>query len=550
VILSVVREPRIITAAYWVEPGRLLAGLYPGEALEPLLAAGIRSFVSLLEPDEVAHRGRGVRAYEPRLEALARERGVAIRLARFPIEDCSVPARDSLVDEALDWIDAELAAERPVYVHCWGGRGRTGLLVACWLIRQGRASAESYLEVLAGLRAGIASPSPDTAEQANWVATWARGRAARAASPSSAAMGDRIFNFSAGPAVLPEPVLAEAREAIWNLDRSGIGVLEHSHRGKVIDRVFDETEADCRKLAAIPDDYALLYVQGGASSQFFMLPANYLADGATADYLETGAWSEKAIEEARRYGKVHVACSSRDANFSYIPAARDTRYSERPAYVHFTSNNTIFGTQFAEEPTPPAGAWLACDASSDLFSRPFDARRYGLIYAGAQKNFGPAGLTLLILRRDLLDESVRDLPTMLRYKTHAKDGSRYNTPPVFAVYVMGRVMKWLLAQGGLEAMAARNREKAAVLYDAIDASGGFYRGTARRDGRSLMNVTFRLPDEKLEAKVIEEAERAGLSGLKGHRSVGGLRASIYNAFPKAGCVALAELLREFQRRNG
>ncbi len=349
-ILSVVHEGRIITTAYWVDPGRLLAGLYPGEMLEPLLALGIQSFVSLLEPDEVEQRGRGIRPYEPGLSALARERGVAVRLARFPIEDCSVPVSTAVVENALDWIDAEIGAQRPVYVHCWGGRGRTGLLVSCWLVRHGRASAESFLEVLAGLRAGISSPSPDTREQAEWVTAWARGRAARSASPFSAAMKARIFNFAPGPAVLPEPVLEEAREAIWNLDGSGIGVLEHSHRGKAIDRVFEETEAECRKLAGIPDDYGMLYLQGGASSQFFMLPANLLADGATADYLETGAWAEKAIEEARRYGEVHVACSSREANFSFVPAAADTRYSERPTYVHFTSNNTIFGTQFAHKP--------------------------------------------------------------------------------------------------------------------------------------------------------------------------------------------------------
>jgi phosphoserine aminotransferase len=363
-------------------------------------------------------------------------------------------------------------------------------------------------------------------------------------------MGDRIYNFSPGPAVLPQEVLQEAREALWNFAGTGIGIAEHSHRGKAFDRVIAEAEDDCKKLAGTPDGYRILFLQGGASTQFFMLPANFLAEGATADYLETGAWSEKAIEEARRYGRVHVACSSCDANFSYIPAREATRYSERPAYVHFTSNNTIFGTQFATEPAPPAGAWLACDASSDIFSRPLDVSRYGLVYGGTQKNLGAAGLTLVIVREDLLGKGVRELPTMLRYATHAKDDSRYNTPPTFLVYLTGRVFKWLLAQGGLEAMGARNREKARVLYDAIDASGGFYRGTARPDSRSQMNVTFRLGDEKLEVELIAEATKRGLDGLKGHRSVGGLRASIYNAFPKAGCVALAELMRDFARRKG
>jgi phosphoserine aminotransferase len=363
-------------------------------------------------------------------------------------------------------------------------------------------------------------------------------------------MGHRIYNFSPGPAVLPEEVLLEAREALLDFAGTGIGIAEHSHRGKTFDRVIAEAEDDCKKLAGVPEGYRILFLQGGASTQFFMLPANYLADGATADYLETGAWSEKAIEEARRYGRVHVACSSRDANFSYVPSARETRYSERPAYVHFTSNNTIFGTQFASEPTPPAGAWLACDASSDLFSRPLDVARYGLVYGGTQKNLGAAGTTLVIVREDLLGKSVRELPTMLRYATHAKDDSRYNTPPTFLIYLSGRVFRWLLGQGGLEAIAVRNREKAKVLYDAIDGSGGFYRGTARPDSRSLMNVTFRLPDEKLEAEIIAEATKNGLDGLKGHRSVGGLRASIYNAFPKAGCEALASLMRDFARRRG
>jgi phosphoserine aminotransferase len=362
-------------------------------------------------------------------------------------------------------------------------------------------------------------------------------------------MGDRIFNFSPGPAVIPEEVLREAREALLDFAGTGIGIAEHSHRGRAFDRVIAEAEEDCKRLAGIPEGYRILFLQGGASTQFFMLPANYLADGATADYLETGAWSERAIEEAGRYGHVHVACSSRDASFSYIPEPSATRYSSHPTYVHFTSNNTIFGTQFATEPSPPGGAWLACDASSDIFSRPLDVSRYGLVYGGTQKNLGAAGLTLVIVREDLLGKGVRELPTMLRYATHAKDDSRYNTPPTFLVYLTGRVFKWLLAQGGLAAIGARNREKAAVLYAAIDSSGGFYRGTARADSRSQMNVTFRLADEKLESELISEAAKNGLDGLKGHRSVGGLRASIYNAFPRAGCDALADLLRDFAKRK-
>ncbi len=357
------------------------------------------------------------------------------------------------------------------------------------------------------------------------------------------------YNFSAGPAVLPEEVLREAQEALWDLDATGIGVLEHSHRGGAIDSVFAETEASCRRLAGIPDDYRVLFLQGGASLQFAMLPANFLADDGCADYLETGSWSKKAISEARHYGDVHVAASSADANFTYIPRAADIVYSERPSYVHVTSNNTIFGTQWSAEPPLPDGAWLACDASSDIFSRPLDMRRYGIVYAGAQKNLGPAGVTLVILREDLLERAVRELPTLLGYGIHAKNDSRYNTPPVFGIFVMGRVFQWLERQGGLEAMAQANEAKARLVYDAIDASP-FFRGTAREDSRSLMNLTFRAPSEALEATFVADARKAGLDGLKGHRSVGGMRASLYNAFPDEGCEALVSFMREFESRHG
>jgi phosphoserine aminotransferase len=359
----------------------------------------------------------------------------------------------------------------------------------------------------------------------------------------------RIFNFSAGPAVLPEEVLREAQAALWDLDGTGIGVLEHSHRGGPFEKVVQEAEAACRKLAGIPDDYAVLFLTGGASTQFFMLPANLLPDGATADYLVTGAWSEKAALEAKRYGKVHEAASSAATNHDRIPKPSEIRWSERPVYVHFTSNNTIFGTQWTSEPAPPAGAWLACDASSDVFSRPIDITRYGVLYAGAQKNIGPAGVTLVIARRDLMERSVRDLPTMLRYATHRKEGSLYNTPPTFGIYLMGRVFQWIERQGGLAGMERKNREKAQLLYDAL-AGTPFYDGHAGEGSRSLMNVTFRAPSKELDAKFVKEAEAAGFSGLKGHRSVGGMRASIYNAFPQAGCEALADFMRDFAKRNG
>ncbi len=360
-------------------------------------------------------------------------------------------------------------------------------------------------------------------------------------------MAERIFNFSAGPAVLPEAVLKRAQDAIWDLDGSGIGVLEHSHRGKAVDAVWERTEERCRRLAGIPDRYRILFLQGGASLQFCMLPANFLPEDGSADYWNTGSWSKKAIAEARRYGEVHVAATSEDENFCYVPA--EASYGAGPAYVHFTSNNTIFGTRFAEEPTPPAGAWLACDTSSDLFSRPIDLDRYGLVYAGALKNLGPACVTLVILRADLLDATARDLPTMLRYDTHAKQDSRYNTPPVFGVYVMGEVFAWLLERGGLEAVEKENEEKARIVYDAIDGSD-FFRGTARTDSRSIMNITFRAPSEELEAEFVKQAAAAGLSGLKGHRSVGGMRASLYNAFPREGCVALVQFMKDFERKHG
>ncbi|MCP5059407.1 MAG: 3-phosphoserine/phosphohydroxythreonine transaminase [bacterium] len=362
-------------------------------------------------------------------------------------------------------------------------------------------------------------------------------------------MNDRILNFSAGPATLPEEVLRDAQEALWELGTTGIGVMEHSHRGGPFKAVAEGAEAACRKLAGIPDDYAVLFLQGGASTQFFQLPAHWLADDATADYLITGSWSVKAAKEAARYGTVHEAASTKDRDFNIIPRADEIQYSDAPTYVHFTSNNTIFGTQWQEEPAAPGEAWLACDASSDIFSRPVDITRYGVLYAGAQKNLGPSGVTLVIVRRDLLDTPVRDLPTMLRYATHAEQGSLYNTPPTFGIYVMGRVFRWIAEQGGLEGMAKRNREKGQILYDALEAQD-FYSCTAGEGSRSLMNVTFRTPNPELDTAFVKQAEAAGLSGLKGHRSVGGMRASIYNAFPKEGCEVLASFLRDFAAKQG
>lgn len=360
---------------------------------------------------------------------------------------------------------------------------------------------------------------------------------------------DRIYNFSAGPAVLPEEVIRKSQDALWNLAGSGIGVMEHSHRGKEFSAVADRAEALCRELADIPADYDVLFLQGGASTQFFMVPMNFLTPEATADYVITGAWSQKAVAEAKRFGRVHVAATSQEQNFSYIPPSADLRWSEQPVYAHFTSNNTIFGTEWAAEPIPPSGAPLVCDASSDIFSRPIDVRKYGLIYAGAQKNLGPSGVTVVIVRKDLVERAASNLPTMLQYRTHAKEKSMYNTPPTFGIFVMAEVFEWIKANGGLAAMGERNRAKAAVIYDFLDRSS-FFRGTARSDSRSMMNICFRAPTEALEEKFLAEAKKRSLSGLKGHRSVGGMRASVYNAFPQSGCEALVTLMAEFEKANG
>ncbi|MEX2288265.1 MAG: 3-phosphoserine/phosphohydroxythreonine transaminase [Planctomycetaceae bacterium] len=360
-------------------------------------------------------------------------------------------------------------------------------------------------------------------------------------------MVERIFNFAPGPAVLPVPVLEEARENLLSLGSTGIGIMEHSHRGKAFLAVYEEAVSLCRELAGISDDYHVLFLQGGASTQFFMVPMNLLRPDATADYLVTGSWSEKAVAEAKRFGTVHVAATSKDRNYCYIPRA--CRYSDSPAYVHFTSNNTIFGTEFSAEPKIPAGSTLVCDASSDIFSRPIDVARYGVIYAGAQKNLGPSGVTLVIIRKDLVERGPTDIPTMLQYRTHADNESMYNTPPTFGIYVMSLVFRWIKRQGGLQAMAVRNQQKARKLYEFLDASA-LFKPTADADSRSLMNVTFVTGDEALDAKFIQIAASQGLDGLKGHRSVGGMRASLYNAFPPEGVDALVRCMQQFEAEHG
>jgi phosphoserine aminotransferase len=324
--------------------------------------------------------------------------------------------------------------------------------------------------------------------------------------------------------------------------------MEHSHRGKLFDRINTEAEQACRDLAGISDQYDIVFVQGGASLQFTMVPQNLLPKEGTADYINTGVWSQKAIKEAKLLGNVHIAGSTEAENFVRLPRPDEITYSSSPAYVHFTSNNTIYGTQWKSEPPAPAGIPVVCDASSDIFSRPIDVAKYGLIYAGAQKNLGPSGTVLVIIRKDLVEAGPKNIPTMLQYRTHTKEHSLYNTPPTMGIYIVGQVFKWIKDQGGLKAMAQRNEEKARILYDFLDQSD-FFRGTVNRDARSLMNVCFRGPSEELEAKFISEATKRGLDGLKGHRLSGGMRASIYNACPRAAVEALVAFMKEFESAN-
>jgi len=358
----------------------------------------------------------------------------------------------------------------------------------------------------------------------------------------------RVYNFSAGPAVLPLPVLEEIQRDLVALPGVGMSILEISHRSSAFEAILAQAEADIRKLAAIPASYKVLFLQGGASLQFSMVPMNLLTAGTTADYIDSGSWAEKAIKEAKRVGTVNVAASSKDQNYSRLPRPGELKLTPGAAYVHMTSNNTIEGTEYKELPAV-GDVPLVSDTSSDMFSKPIDVGRHALVYAGAQKNMGPAGVTVVIIREDLLSRSAKTLPTMLNYAVHAENGSMYNTPPAFAVYTLGLVMKWLLANGGLAAIEQANVRKAAKLYAEIDRTG-FYRGTADKDCRSLMNVTFRLSSEDLEKQFVKESTAAGLDGLKGHRSVGGMRASIYNAFPDEGVEALVAFMREFERKRG
>ncbi len=359
-------------------------------------------------------------------------------------------------------------------------------------------------------------------------------------------MPERVYNFSPGPGTLPYEVLQQAAKDVVNFNDIGIGLIEMSHRSKEFMAVTDNAENLLRELLNIPENYKVLFLQGGASSQFFMIPMNLLGEGKKAAYLNTGTWSKKSIKEAKLFGEIDVVYSSEDSTFNHVPT--DDQY-EVPAdaeYLYFVSNNTIYGTQFAE--MPKSEKMLVSDMSSDILSRTFDVSKFGLIFAGAQKNMGPAGVTIVIVREDLLDRAGENVPTMLNYKTHADKGSMFNTPPCFGIYIVGEVLKWLKKNGGVEGIEKINREKASLLYDMIDSTD-YYRGHAQKESRSLMNVSFNLPTPELEAKFITEATAVGLNGLKGHRSIGGCRASIYNAFPQEGVVKLVEFMKEFETNN-
>lgn len=353
-------------------------------------------------------------------------------------------------------------------------------------------------------------------------------------------------NFSPGPAILPAEVIQEAAEGVRDLNGNGLSILEISHRSADFTAIIEEAESRLRSTLGLSDDYAVLFLSGGASSQFFMVPMNLLNEGDTAGYINTGSWSDKAIKEAKAFGNINVLASSKAENYTYIPRGYDIPSDLR--YLHLTSNNTIFGTQFHD--FPETSVPLVCDMSSDMLSRPIPVERFGLIYAGAQKNLGPAGVTIVIVRKDLLGEVQRHVPTMLRYQTHIENGSLYNTPPVFPIYVVMLTLRWLEDNGGLAAMTKHNEEKAALLYDEIDSNPLFHGTVTQKVDRSLMNVTFVMEKPELEKSFLESAKAAGLVDIKGHRSVGGFRASIYNAMPKDSVQVLVDVMREFTRKNG
>ena len=359
---------------------------------------------------------------------------------------------------------------------------------------------------------------------------------------------DRVYNFSPGPCTLPVEVLEEARDTLMNWKGSGTSVMEMSHRGKAFEGILQGAKADLRQLLSIPENYKIMFLQGGASLQNTMVPMNLLGDGG-ADYIVTGTWGKKSEEAAHMVGCVNKVYDGKSHGYSTVPAWSELSFTPGASYMHYTSNETIQGVEFQSDP-PAGGAPVVCDMSSDILSRPFDFTRFALIYAGAQKNQGPAGVTLVIIRDDMLERTPQNFHPMLDYRLMAENDSMYNTPPTWNIYVCGLVYKWVLGKGGVSSMFELNKSKAAILYDAIDGSGGFYKGHAEKECRSIMNVTFTLASDELTDRFVKEAEARKLDGLKGHRSVGGCRASIYNAFPREGCEALAAFMEEFAAKNG
>lgn len=362
-------------------------------------------------------------------------------------------------------------------------------------------------------------------------------------------MTERIYNFSAGPATLPLPVLEKAKDEMLSLDGIGMSVMEISHRSKHFDKIIGGAVSGMRELLNIPDNYQVLFLQGGATLQFSMIPINFLSEGETADYVITGTWGKKAIKEAKRCGNAEMIYTDAENGFRSVPSQDDLSYSESAKFIHYTSNETIEGVEFKYE-LDGGGIPVMCDMSSNILSKPLDIEKYALIYAGAQKNIGPSGVTLVIIRDDMLEKVPENQHSMLDYRLLAAKDSMLNTPNTWGIYIINLVCDWLKENGGLDEMEKKNQEKASLLYDAIDASDGFYKGHADKNARSLMNVTFNLPNEDLEKQFADEATAQGLDGLKGHRSVGGIRASIYNAFPREGVVALVDFMKDFSQKNG
>ncbi|KEK12219.1 MFS transporter [Lysinibacillus sphaericus] len=361
-------------------------------------------------------------------------------------------------------------------------------------------------------------------------------------------MTQRAYNFNAGPSALPQEVLEKAQQQLVDFRDSGMSIMEMSHRSAIFDEVHNEAIALLKKLYAIPENYEVLFLQGGASLQFTMVPMNFLSTDQKASYVLSGSWSEKAFKEAKFFGTPVEAASTKENQYRHIPALADIQFNEDDAYVHITSNNTIYGTQWKHYPNT-GNVPLVADMSSDILSKPIDIQKFGLIYAGAQKNLGPSGVTVVIIRKDLLEKANKNIPTMLKYTTHADSNSLYNTPPTFGIYMLGEVLKWVESNGGVAAVEKHNELKAKVIYDAIDNSNGFYKGHATPESRSLMNITFRVTDEELEKLFLAEAKAAGFVGLNGHRSVGGCRASTYNAVPLEACEALRDFMVDFQQKH-